>query len=892
MNMTKEVKFHKLQSIKIKFPLYISALCIVVSLILAVIFTQKSLADLKTEYEKRSTSIALNISSEMKYGLLTEDFEVIEKIIIPQFKQPDILYIAVVNSEGKKLVEKFKQPLSKEIDHKLNSWALSMDKPAVYYAQDSFKDQSLIVTQEFIEAVAPVYVHTKLLSFDEVELLPNDDLRGEKLGVIRVGLSLASLASERIIMVKFAIIIIIVVMLLSSIVAYFMARIIIKPLLDISKMASRVTNGDLDGMQINAAQNKMSFSDSPQTLEIYRGDEIGYLTSNFIRMSKRIKEHHSELEAKVIQRTNELTNSLKASKTLKYQAETVSDELLMVNKTLMLYRHSIESTSDCILITDNVGHIIIINPAFTGLSDYSIAELEGQTIDFIVAPQELKMFKEEVSLALASHGEWSGQTFFYKKGGTTYPVELSITAIQDEQQNTIANVLISRDITLRTKYESELKQLADHDPLTGLFNRRRFQEELELALLRSHRQQTKVALVWIDLDQFKEVNDSLGHLAGDTLLCNVAEALLEASRGDEIVARMGGDEFAMIMSIKSEEQALQGAERIINQVRQSSIIINNAPIRVTSSIGVAIYPDHANDSATLLAHADIALYKSKSAGRNKFSLYQPLDEENTYATEHIHWKQKIWDALENNKLLFYAQAIIDTKTGRACHYELLLRIQGDNGEIILPGAFISQAERIGVIRDIDRWVVINAIKLLSTVKEKGYSISCAINLSAQTLNEHSFTQLIHEQLNSMNVESHLLMLEITESAAISDINNAQRFIKTLSEIGCQFALDDFGAGFSSFSYLKNLKVNYLKLDGSFIHNLPNEPRDLCIVEGMIKVANGLDMKIIAEWVENQETLDILTNLGVDQVQGFHISKPIPIDKLFEVLSLAGKSIAG
>jgi EAL domain-containing protein (putative c-di-GMP-specific phosphodiesterase class I) len=217
---------------------------------------------------------------------------------------------------------------------------------------------------------------------------------------------------------------------------------------------------------------------------------------------------------------------------------------------------------------------------------------------------------------------------------------------------------------------------------------------------------------------------------------------------------------------------------------------------------------------------------------------------------------------------------------------LLLRIQGDNGEIILPGAFISQAERIGVIRDVDRWVVINAIKLLATVKEKGYSISCAINLSAQTLNEHSFTQLIQEQLNTMNVESHLLMLEITESAAISDINNAQHFIKTLSEIGCQFALDDFGAGFSSFSYLKNLKVNYLKLDGSFIHNLPNEPRDLCIVEGMIKVANGLNMKTIAEWVENQETLDMLTNLGVDQVQGFHIGKPIPIDKFFEVLSLA------
>jgi diguanylate cyclase (GGDEF)-like protein/PAS domain S-box-containing protein len=827
---------------------------------LAIIFTQKSLADLKTEYEKRSTSIALNISSEMKYGLLTEDFDVIEKIITPQFKQPDILYIAVVNSEGKKLVERFKQPLSKEIDHELNAWALSTEKPAIYYAQDSFKDQSLIVTQKFIEAAAPVYVQTKLLSFDEVELLPNDDLRGEKLGVIRVGLSLASLASERIIMVKFAIIIIIVVMLLSSVIAYFMARIIIKPVLDISKMASRVTNGDLDGMQINAAQNKMSFSDSPQTLEIYRGDEIGYLTSNFIRMSKRIKEHHSELEAKVIQRT---------------------DELLMVNKTLMLYRHSIESTSDCILITDNVGHIIIINPAFTGLSDYSIAELEGQTIDFIVAPQELKVFKEEVSLALASHGEWSGQTFFYKKGGTTYPVELSITAIQDEQQNTIANVLISRDITLRTKYESELKQLADHDPLTGLFNRRRFQEELELALLRSHRQQTKVALVWIDLDQFKEVNDSLGHLAGDALLCNVAEALLEASRGDEIVARMGGDEFAMIMSITSEEQAFQGAERIINQVRQSSIIINNAPIRVTSSIGVAIYPDHANDSANLLAHADIALYKSKSAGRNKFSLYQPLDEENTYATEHIHWKQKIWDALENNKLLFYAQAIIDTKTGHVCHYELLLRIQGDNGEIILPGEFIRQAERIGVITEIDRWVVINAIKLLATVKEKGYSISCAINLSAQTLNEHSFTQLIQEQLNTMNVESHLLMLEITESAAISDINNAQRFIKTLSEIGCQFALDDFGAGFSSFSYLKNLQVNYLKLDGSFIHNLPNEPRDLYLVEGMIKVAKGLGMRTIAEWVENQKTLDILTDLGVDQVQGFHCGKPISIQSLFE-----------
>lgn len=859
---TNTFKFNKVQSLKIKFPFYITILCVLISAVLAFVFTQKNLISLKTEYEKRSNSIALNLSNEIKYGLLTEDTEVISQVILPQLKQPDIIYIVVVNNKGEKLVAEYKEALDKNIDNQLNKWALSVEKLSISYTNEMFSHRNK-TKNSFIEAAAPVYGNIESFDLDDTEQLSEEDRKAvniEKLGVIRVGLSLSSLKTKRFDMIKFALIIGIAAAFFSYIIAYFLTRLLVKPIIDISYMASRVSNGQLDGMVINADQSKMSFNDTPITLELDKADELGFLTTSFIRMAKRIKEHNSELEAKVDQRTQ---------------------ELFRANKTLMLYRHSIEGTSDSVLIADSNGKILIVNHAFIEISGYNNEDLEGNIIEKVIAQHELPMFKEIVYSALDCEGKWEGKTFFCKKWGESYPVELSITTIVDEDQKPIANVLISRDITLRIRYEDELKKLANHDSLTGLFNRRRFQEELMLAIARCNRQQSKLAIFWIDLDQFKEINDTLGHQAGDSVLCNIANTLVSSSRHDEIVARMGGDEFAMITLVKSEEEAYLSAERIINRIRQSPIVVKNQHLSVTMSIGVALYPDHAKDIEDLVARADIALYTSKMAGRNCFNVYQPVDEGYTDVINNLELNKKTRDAIEHNKLIFYMQPIIETKTSNISHYELLLRMLDDNGKIISPEAFISQAERSGIIREIDHWVIVNAIKLLASAKENGHDISCAINLSAQSLNEDRLSSFIHDQLTLMDVLPQKLMLELTESAAISDFDKALHFIQTLSDIGCRFALDDFGSGFSSFAYLKKLPVNYLKLDGSYIHNLPNEPRDIFIVEGMVKVANGLGMKIIAEWVEDKETLDILTNLGVDLVQGFYTGKPLPVSTLFE-----------
>ena len=425
---------------------------------------------------------------------------------------------------------------------------------------------------------------------------------------------------------------------------------------------------------------------------------------------------------------------------------------------------------------------------------------------------------------------------------------------------------------MQQQQQQELMKLASRDPLTGLLNRRRFLEELEHEISRCQRQHSKFALCWLDLDQFKEINDSMGHQAGDEVLIKLANYLKELTRDTDIIARLGGDEFAILLRDASLENVRISTERLINSIRANLISVNEQPIRIMASIGVALFPSHAKTSRDLMACADIALYKSKYAGRNQFTIFHPNDRKQDQYS-HRAWSQRIWDAMNEDRLILFHQPIIGAMDGKTAHYELLLRMLDGQGNIILPGAFIKLAERTAMINEIDRWVVHNAIRLYAKSDLRQQHCKVTINLSAKALSDESFPEYIEAEFNAIDVDPGMFIFEITENSAIADFNKATRFINRLKQVGCEFALDDFGVGFASFSHLKNLDIRYLKIDGSFIKEITSQPRDKGIVEAMIKVAQSLNIKTIAEWVETRETMELLTELGIDYMQGYYLGKP-------------------
>lgn len=551
----------------------------------------------------------------------------------------------------------------------------------------------------------------------------------------------------------------------------------------------------------------------------------------------------------------------------------VDERLNRAHAELRLYRRCLEETGDSVIITDHRGLILKVNQAFEDANDYSQAEVRGIFLGDLIAPHHRSSFNQEVWPQLAARGKWRGEFDCRKKSGTQYTAEFSFSSVKDEHQKIIAHIAISRDTTMRKRYQNKLIQLINHDPLTGMFNRRRFEQELHRELAKARRQELHFAVLWLDLDQFKEVNESLGHKAGDSLLVALSAALPDLLREEDVAARMGGDEFAILMSNTDKKQAELAAKRIIDGIRNLKLRVDGTDIRVTTSVGIALYPNHGINVQDLLARADIALYQSKDLGRNKLKTYQPGDGEQHKSNARVEWTRQLREAIEKDRFVLHGQPIVDVNTNQITHYELLVRMLDDQNNLVMPNAFIPIAERSGIIRDLDHWVCANAIKLLAQCTAAGHMQPLSINLSASAFCDDSIVKLIQSRLQALKIDPSLLIIEITESSAIADIHNAKQFLHTLKKFGCQIALDDFGVGFSSFSHLKHLDTDYIKLDGSFIRDLLKDDADRCIVEATIKIARQLGKRTVAEWVENQETLDLLRSLGVTFAQGYHIGKP-------------------
>jgi diguanylate cyclase (GGDEF)-like protein len=424
---------------------------------------------------------------------------------------------------------------------------------------------------------------------------------------------------------------------------------------------------------------------------------------------------------------------------------------------------------------------------------------------------------------------------------------------------------------------NQISWQATHDNLTGLINRIEFENRMRTALDHAQSDQTKHALMFIDLDQFKVVNDTCGHIAGDELLRQIAKLLTDTARRTDVVARLGGDEFAILLEYCPTPQALKIAEELRITVRDFRFSWDGKPFTVGVSIGVVGFDENYKNLKQILSAADSACYAAKEAGRNRVHLYAENDRAIEQRYGEMQWVSRIRHALDEMRFQLFCQKIIPLQTTIPDeeHIEILLRMLDDEGQLVPPGAFIPAAERYGLMVEVDRFVIRETLSWIEANPMHGL---VSINLSAQSITDPMFLNDLVTLIKVNPTIATNLLFEVTETSTISNLQKAQQFIEELTNLGCRFALDDFGSGMSSFGYLKHLRVNFLKIDGEFVQDIMRDPIDLSMVKTINEVAHIMGMQTIAEYVENDATRKILQNIGVDYGQGYGIARPIPLDQ--------------
>ena len=431
------------------------------------------------------------------------------------------------------------------------------------------------------------------------------------------------------------------------------------------------------------------------------------------------------------------------------------------------------------------------------------------------------------------------------------------------------------DITEHKTAEDRIVFLAEHDPLTGLINRRRFQKELERSISYAQRYDQQGAVLFLDLDQFKYVNDTYGHQYGDEYLLDISRRLSRVLRRTDVLGRLGGDEFGIIIPKTTLSEAYTVGMSLLGALAQEKQDLVAGTVPASASIGVALFPSQSAVPSDLLAKADAAMYTAKHRGRSQVHVYSEDDNELWNMQAKIHWEERIRWALSEDRFRLYYQPVVDLRSGLITHYEVLLRMLGEDGELITPAAFIETAERFGLIREIDRWVVQAAIARQGKSVAEAKPVSLAINLSGRHFSSQDMLQLVKETIEKYQADPGSLMFEVTETEAVENLHKAREFINALRRLGCRFALDDFGIGFSSFQYLRNLPVDYVKIDGSFVRNLHVDADDRIFVKAIAELAQGLGIPCIAEFVENGHIVAVLKEMGVHLGQGYHLARPGP-----------------
>lgn len=533
-----------------------------------------------------------------------------------------------------------------------------------------------------------------------------------------------------------------------------------------------------------------------------------------------------------------------------------------------------ETSNEAIMITDARNHIISVNRMFEVITGYRQQEVLGRDPSLLGSGRETRSFFRNLWWKLQEGGAWQGEINNRRKSGEDYPAWMSIHVIRDAHGDPEYHIASFSDISERKQQEAQIQQLAFHDGLTGLPNRRLLSDRIEMAIAHAWRERAHLAVLFIDLDRFKTINDSMGHAVGDELLKQVAQRLAALVRSGDTVSRVGGDEFVVLSpGCHQPSDAAALGEKILHELAQP-FWVQETRVQITPSIGIALFPENGTDASSLIGNADAAMYQAKENERNNCQFYsQELNERNR---ERVSLDVRMRQALESDQFVLYFQPQINAISGELTAVETLIRWHDPSLGLVPPMRFIPLAEESGFIQNIGEWVVQRALGHVRSWQNMGLgAIPVAVNISARQFKQPGFTDLIVRSVQEAGIDPHLLELEITESMLMKDVGMATRKLRELKKLGFRIAIDDFGTGFSSLNYLRHFPIDVLKIDQSFVRELLEDEAALAIIEAIIALARALGMRTIAEGVETVAQRDLLRERGCDILQGFLLSRPLP-----------------
>ena len=539
----------------------------------------------------------------------------------------------------------------------------------------------------------------------------------------------------------------------------------------------------------------------------------------------------------------------------------------------------LEGLPDAIVLLESDGAIAYANAEAERLYGRQPADLLGVMYPSLLAEPFAASYAELLArLASGERIDLLGErreVVGLRQDGSTLPMELTLSEVAVGQAHSLAAV--ARDISDRKAAEARLQQMANKDGLTEFANRIGFERALTEDVVHSARYGGGGSVIAIGVDNFQYINESLGQEAGDELIVEVAELIHRRLRKTDILARVGGDTFGVLAHDTVLEKGVALAEELVEIARQKPFVIRGEGVRITMSAGVTALNGRSMVGGKLLAEAESAMHGAKAAGRDRVVGFDLNGEPD--GDERRVWTERVRRATERGLFLLTSQPIVKLATGETTQHEVLLRMREDGGGLVEPASFLATAERYGLIGKIDRWVTQQAVRLIAAHNKEGRELILEVNLSAKTMGDARFPDEVSQELTSSGIDPSSLIFEVTETAALADIEHARAFARNLAKLGCRFALDDFGAGYGSFYYLKHLPISYLKIDGEFIRDLPESHTDQLIVRALVDVCSALGIKTIAEYVSDQERMDMVRELGVDFAQGYHLGRPEPVSAL-------------
>ena len=620
-----------------------------------------------------------------------------------------------------------------------------------------------------------------------------------------------------------------------------------------------------------AAASVLRTDSAPAPLPVKGDDEVAQLTVAFNAIAERLNASRRDVETRVAERTVRLEDINSA----------LVKEIMNHKKTgeqLHVAANAIENAAEGVIVCDGEGRLVSANKAFSRITGHAPEEVLGRRLEELSPAEQGMPGYFEVFELVRTQGHWKGELWSLKKNGDRYVEARSISAVRDDTGQVVNYIILCSDVTKQKEDETRLQFLAHHDPLTGLPNRTQFQQRCEEALMRAARREAKVAVMFVDLDHFKTVNDSLGHSHGDELLRNVATRLQECTRKTDTVARLGGDEFTILLAEVADSGDVAFIAKKIADRLSASFVIAGHEVYVSASVGISCYPEDGESASVLIKNADAAMYAAKEQGRNNYQFFSA--EMNTQALETLMMASSLRLAVERDELILEYQPRLDLATGKVTGAEALVRWNHPNLGRIMPSQFIGLAEKTGLIDPIGEWVLRRACTQMVEWRRTGVALPrVAVNISARQFRHPDFTERIAAILAETGMDPSSLEVEVTESMVMHDPQRTTVILERLKERDVVVAIDDFGTGYSSLSYLKRFPIDYIKIDQSFVRGIPQDAEDVGIVRAIIALAKTLDVHLIAEGIDTQEQLAFLEREGCNEGQGYLISTSLPAGRL-------------